>query len=192
MAVSWLLLIIIGLLIAQKFATGGASTVIELVNALASESPFFVVGFWLAATAALFSTADTQVYSFLLVAAFDPKKGDVQTNSSIAKAPLLAALLIAFVFSAVYYLVAEWSLPFEQLVFFIFPLFLCLVPGLTQILKGSEIAALPMIVALVLYLACGLGMVLLPKFAFFFSLGAPLMPAVVAAGLSLTPSKRMA
>ena len=189
MAVTWLLLIAIGLLIATTYTGGGALSVIQLVNALANLSLIYVIGFWMAGTAALFSTADAQVYSFLLVAAFNPEKGEIETKSAIIKFPLFAALSIALAFSGLYFLVTEWKLPFEQIVFFVFPLFLCLVPGLIQILKGHQVSAGPMSVALCLYLVCGIGMIVSSKFEFFFSLGAPLMPAIVAAAVAMLPAK---
>ena len=185
MAVTWLLLIAAGLLIAGNFPDGGIQTVTQLIAKLGEISPIFFVAFWMAASAALFSTADTQVYSFLLVGAFDSSSGEVRTNSAIAKSPFLAAIAIAIVFSITYFGVQYFSLPFEQIVFFTFPLFLCLVPGLIQILKNDKITPTPMALALILYLLCGLGMIIFPSHSFFFSLGAPLMPAAVSIGMFL-------
>lgn len=180
MAITWLMLIATGLLIAATIKGVGTPTVVELVQNLDKVSPIFVVGFWMAATAALYSTADTQLYSFLLVAAFDNETGQVSPDSRIAKSPLISAVVISIFFSAAYVAVAKFDIPFEQIVFFIFPIFLCLVPSLVELLKRQTISPGPMIASISLYLLCGLGMILLPKYSFFFSLGAPLMPAIVA------------
>lgn len=185
MAMMWLLLIAVGLMISSRYASVGEATVVELVKDLGGLHPIFYVAFWMAATAALFSTADTQAYSFLLVAAFDPKEGAIRKESAIARHPFLSATICAALFALVLYLVKTFKLPFEQIVFFTFPLFLCLVPGMIQILRGGKPSPWPMRVSLTGYFLCGLGMVLLPAQSFFFSLGAPLVPALVSVGVWL-------
>jgi hypothetical protein len=180
MAITWSMLIAAGLAVAASFTKVGIPAVATLVQHLVVVSPWFSVGFWLAGAAALFSTADSQLYSFLLVGAFEPATGTVNQDSRIVRRPFVSAAAVALVFSLVYAAIIHWRIEFEPIVFYVFPIFLCLVPGMVQLMRSGSISATPMLVSIGLYLTCGAAMFLMEGRTYVFSLAAPLMPALVA------------
>jgi hypothetical protein len=175
----WFMLIVMGLLVVGVTSSYGLEAVADIVNHLKHYSVAFSLLFWTAATAAIFSTADSQIYSFLLVESFDPRTGTSCDTPRYVSFPLWTSAIIAMVFTSVFALVDISQFPFEPIVFFVFPIFLCLVPAIVEYFIRGECSLTPILIGLGLYMACGLGMVLLPNYSFPLSLAAPLMPGLV-------------
>jgi hypothetical protein len=74
-AIVWAALIVVGLLASSMTGAVDTENVAKLLARLKDLSPFFVMAFWVGGTAALFSTADAQIYAFRLVLAFDTHAG---------------------------------------------------------------------------------------------------------------------
>jgi hypothetical protein len=182
-AVVWLLLVAVGLVIPIMTSKVGLDAVIDIVKKLGNSSVLFSAGFWVAAIAAMFSTTDAQIYSFLVVSSFDTKSGNINEAPKFVASPLLSATFVALCFAAVYAIVEKSGYPFEPIVFFVFPVFLCAVPAFVQMICEGRASTAPISVSIVLYLLCGLGMILFPADRFPLSLAAPLMPALVSAAI---------
>ncbi|MDO9339614.1 MAG: hypothetical protein Q7T72_03705, partial [Bacteroidales bacterium] len=116
----------------------GEDAIISLLQGLNILSPIFLVFFWLGGIAALFSTADSQIYSFLLVNEFDTKKGKLNNKIMDKINPFLLSISFAIVFSIAYFLVRHFQLPFEKIVFIIMPLGLNLLPAFIRAAKGFD------------------------------------------------------
>jgi hypothetical protein len=180
-AVMWLVLVAIGLYVPIVAAGMGVDAVVEVVRKLGNLSVFFSIAFWIAAIAAMFSATDSQIYSLLVVSAFDPKTGNINETPKFVAFPLLSSASVALAFSALYLIVEVSKYPFEPLVFFVFPIFLCAVPSFVQMICEDRVSSGPVIISMLLYFMCGAGMIILPNYNFPLSLAAPLMPAVVSA-----------
>jgi hypothetical protein len=86
----------------------------------------------------------------------------------------------------VFVLVEISQFPFEPIVFFLFPIFLCIVPAFVQLMRTGRVTTGPIIASIVLYAVCGIAMIALPEWRFPISLAAPLMPALVCVGIVAT------
>jgi hypothetical protein len=185
-AAVWCLLIAMGLLSVGITSHPSLDGAIDVVNHLSQFSPFFGVLFWIAAAAAIFSTADSQIYSLLVISAFDTKTGQSSNTPRYIQNPLFASLTVAAVFTLAMLMLDESGINFEVVVFFVFPIFLCLVPAVVEYILRGICSLWPILTSIGLYAACGLGMIIFPSFSFPLSLSAPLMPALVSALLWIT------
>jgi hypothetical protein len=188
-AIVWLFLVIVGLIVPILTSKVGLDGVVEIVKKLGESSVFFSAAFWIAAIAAMFSATDAQIYSFLVVSSFDTKSGNLNQAPKFVASPLLSSAFVALCFAAVYAIVEESKYPFEPIVFFVFPMFLCSVPAFVQMICNERVSAIPIAISIALYLLCGLGMMLFPAYNFPLSLAAPLMPALVSGVIFLKSSK---
>ena len=71
-------LVIIAIGLVGSMITKPANGILDLpalMNVVRERSYLYPVAFWIAAMAALFSSADSQIYSWLVVKQFDPKSG---------------------------------------------------------------------------------------------------------------------
>jgi hypothetical protein len=184
--VVWAFLILVGLLVIGVTNNIGWEAVVDVVTLLRQQSVWFSVAFWVAAVAAIFSTADGQIYSFLVISAFDSKTGQLDQRPVIVRYPFYSALAVAAVFTLVFVLVEISQFPFEPIVFFLFPIFLCIVPAFVQLMRTGRVTTGPIIASIVLYAVCGIAMIALPEWRFPISLAAPLMPALVCVGIVAT------
>lgn len=179
-AVIWAILIAIGL-IASAISGGGAGTgvIVGLVGHLSDLSPVFVVAFWFAAVSALFSTADSQAYSWLVVRNFDTASGQLRESKLGSIRPVTYAMASAAAFSLIYVAVRTYSIPFEKLVFLIIPFSLNTLPAIVQLANGREPTPALMIASVVLFIALGSGGFLQPSSELFWTLSAALAPVLI-------------
>jgi len=184
----WSALILVGLL-TSAVANGatGEAAIVGSIGKLSELSAVFPVAFWIGGMAALFSTADVHIYSFLLVNGFDPKTGTLADRRMSGAAPLLSSLLAAAVFCALYVMVRVAALPFEKIVFLIIPLSLNVLPAM--VLAARQRIPHPFFVcmSLVLYAACAVLGLIQPTQELAWTLASALMPVVsglVACGAS--------
>jgi len=188
----WTFLIIAGFLIVTITQRIGLDAVVDAVKELKTYSIVWSIAFWVSVVAAIFSTADTQLYSFLVLSAFDSKTGKLHPAPRFIRVPFLSALVVAVAFSVIFWLIEISRFPFEPIVFFVFPIFLCSVPAFVELLWTDHVRAAPMLVSIGLYLCCGLAMILLPAYSFPLSLAAPLMPALVSLAVLVLPRTKEA
>jgi hypothetical protein len=175
-----LILIIIGLLAAaftQRVGNEGVADLLLKIQEVTG-NPIFLCAFWVAATCALFSTTDAQIYSFLVVRAFDPSKGVLSTNSSRPNNDLLLSLGVSAFAVGSYLLVRHFGLPFEKLIFLIIPWNLNILPAFAAVMTKRPPSPLIMLGSLALYVLCGIAGLLQPQSNFFWTLTAALVPGV--------------
>lgn len=178
-AIIWLLLILIGFF--SFFVSGsklGEDAIIDLLLKLNNISPIFIVFFWLGAVGALFSTADAQIYSFLLVNEFDNKKGVLNNKMMDKINPIYLSLAFSALFSAAYFTVRHFGLPFEKIVFIIMPMSLNLLPAFVRAARGYEQKPFLIIISVVLYLICSVLGFLQPDNSLAWTLASALMPVL--------------
>lgn len=172
-------LVVPGFLIFQ--ISGGLTfneAVAFLVRALSEMSPFFAVVFWVAAAAALFSTADSQIYAGLMLLRFNPRSGQCETKS-LSKPPRVA-FAGSLVFCCIYALVRHYEIPFDKLAFFVVPLSIVMVPPIVDLALGREhVSRVKMYAALAGYVGIsGIGLIF--DDSLFSSLFAAIIPVAIA------------
>jgi Na+/pantothenate symporter len=178
-ATIWLFLICIGLF--TFFISGkkvGLDAIISLVNDLGNVSPIFLVLFWLGGIAALFSTADAQLYSLFLVKDFNVNTGQLNNRLLNQTNPIKFSFLFALFFCIFYFLVRYFQIPFEKIVFIIMPICLNLLPAFIRAFKKFEQKPYLVILSSVLYLICSTVGFFKPSEELTWTLAAALMPAL--------------
>lgn len=96
----------------------GEPALIALLHQLADTLPIWILVFWIAASAALFSTADSQLYAATLVWRFDVSTGGVIAGRVSG---FVLALAIGLAFGMAYGLIRYAGLPFEKIIFTVLP-----------------------------------------------------------------------
>ena len=179
-AIIWAILVGIGL-IASMLAQGGVGTgvIVSLVNQLSDLSLIFVVAFWFAAVAALFTTSDAQTYSWLVVKNFDSNTGSLQEFKLDSAKPFLYAAVVSITFAAIYLLVRTYSLPFEKLVFLIIPFSLNTLPAIVQLAYKREPSPALMALSVIGFIGLGSGGFIQPQNELLWTLSAALVPVVI-------------
>ncbi|WP_459858911.1 SLC5/6 family protein [Dongia sp. agr-C8] len=176
---TWTVLIVIGLLAGVITTSVSQQAVAELLSEVASLSPVFVAAFWVAGVSALFSTSDAQIYSALLVFSFQPRNGSMTEVAGIVRRPFLVSLILAALLTVIYALVRAYEIPFEKLIFLLFPIFLNAVPAIVLGALGRKVTPAPAAISICLYAACSVAGLLQSRNELLWTLAAPLMPAVV-------------
>jgi hypothetical protein len=178
-AVFWLLMLAIGLTAAAASGKIGEEAIAALLGELATRSIVFVSVFWVAVTAALFSTADTQAYCFLLVWKFDPRSGSLTNIASQSFRPALLAVGAAALCSVAYFIVRSSALPVEKIIFVVIPSVVTLAPPI--ILKALGRIPLPFVlwISLIGYIAVATYGFIRPDTEFYATLSAVFVPLFV-------------
>jgi hypothetical protein len=193
-ALLWLLLIAIGLLGRDLTGHVGNEGVVDLLTKIyeTTNNPLFYSAFWIAAVAALFSTADAQIYSFLVVSRFDSTTGTISELATRPKNELVISIVASFAMASIFYLVRVYSIPFEKLIFIIIPLNLNFVPAFIAIMFGKAPSPRFILASLLAYILCSAVGLFQPENIFVWTLAAALMPATMSAFLlcKLTIAKR--
>ncbi len=176
----WIVLILVGFL-ASFHSNGkvGEDAVVGLLSKLSLISPVFLVAFWLGGVAALFSSADAQIYSFLVVREFDLKTGKLRTRLMETLDPLRLSLMMSAAFALTYYLVRELNIPFEKIIFFIIPLNLNIFPAFMLAARGLPQNPVYICASLLLYCGCSILGLRQPSDVYLWTLAAALMPLLV-------------
>jgi len=186
----WLLLIFIGFA-AFPLSNGkvGEAAVQGLLQALAMLSPLLVVAFWIGGTAALFASADVQIYALLVVNEFDLKTGILRSKTMSTIRPFRDALVSSLLFGVAYYFVRLADIPFEKLVFLILPISLNLLPAFVRAARSLPQLPSLLLLSLGLYLFCLVVGLSQPRLEFGWTLMAAVMPCIVAC-IALIPMRR--
>jgi len=176
----WIVLILVGFL-ASFHSNGkvGEDAVVGLLSKLSLISPVFLVAFWLGGVAALFSSADAQIYSFLVVREFDLKTGKLRTRLMETLDPLRLSLMMSAAFALTYYLVRELNIPFEKIIFFIIPLNLNIFPAFMLAARGLPQIPVYICASLLMYCGCSILGLRQPSDVYLWTLAAALMPLLV-------------
>ncbi len=179
-ALLWVILAAVGLL-AGNVSGGkqGVAAVLGFLGKLAAHSPVFVTAFWIGAMAALFASADTYIYSFLVVSRFRIKTGRVANLEMSRLRPLLLSLGVTIVFAGLYAAVRHKGLGLDQLVFLVFPLSLNIFPAFIRIRCEKSQSAKYIVASLLLYLVFVGIAVYRPASEFYWRLFPSLCPMVV-------------
>jgi len=179
-AIIWAVLVGIGL-IASTLAQGGAGTavIVSLVKQLSDLSLVFAVAFWLAAVSALFTTADAQTYSWLVVKNFNSKTGSLQEFKLDSAKPFIYASAVSIFFALIYFVVRTYSLPFEKLVFLIIPFSLNTLPAIVQLAFKREPTPALLILSVVVFVGLGTRGFVNPENELLWTLSAALVPVVI-------------
>lgn len=179
-AIFWALLIVVGF--GARAITPdavGADVISGLVDAVGQVWPGLIAAFWLAGIGALFTTADANVYSFLIVSGFRSEDGNIRSDLLARMKPFLVAAASAGLFAAVYAATRYLEAPFEKIIFLIMPLGLNLLPGMVQLIHKGRATVLPLITSLFGYSLCGLIGFLQPRLELAWTLAAALVPPLV-------------
>jgi hypothetical protein len=176
----WILLMVIGLFASSISGDQvGEPAVIGLLTRLSQISPIFLVAFWLAGTASLFSSADAQIYSFLVVREFNCSSGKLGTGLLSNRNPLKISLYASITFTMVYWIVRLLNMPFEKIIFLIMPLSLNVFPALLLLAIRRNPRAVYTFTSVGLYGMSSVIGLMQPASSFFWTLLAALMPMLV-------------
>jgi hypothetical protein len=183
----WLILVVIGALAsvyvsrnAPAALPGSNEVVVLFLNALAAKgSMLFAVAFWIAGMAALFASADVQIYSFWLVHSYNTKSGALSPTQKLDQMPLLIALSASILFSVVYVLVRHFALPLDRLVLVLLPSCLTIVPSLIIAIRGAKQEPIYPAVSIALYILFGIGTFASRDHGESFSVAAPIGPLLI-------------
>jgi len=179
-AVLWAILAALGFGASQiSNAAQGPEAVKALVASTTDVSPVFSVAFWFAAIAALFSTSDTQVYSFLLFNRFDTSSGELRQEDISHIRPVRDSLIGAFALSTLFVFIRWVGIPFEKIIFLVIPFGLNVLPGIIHISRYRVPRPSYLLISLVGFTTCAIVGLLQPQEELFWTLAAALSPMVV-------------
>jgi hypothetical protein len=181
-----LVIIVIGLtgyLIAPDRATGIVD-ITALLSKVRQLSFVYPVAFWIAAMAALFSSADSQIYSWLVVKQFDARTGRLREREMQTIKPLASSIAMVGMFAAVYVWMQQLGLPQEKVIFILLPVSMTTLPAFARAIRGLPQKPVYIIMSLVSYFACSMWGLHQPDGQLLWNLAAvalPLLTAVIAA-----------
>jgi hypothetical protein len=180
-ALLWVLLITTGffvfLLSSGKIGEEGIATALTV---LTQWSPIFSVAFWVAGVGALFASADTLIYCFLLVGSFDHQTGKLKTRFMSDFNPIAYSFLAGICFTVVYLLVKFLQLAFEKVLFILVPFCLNLFPAFILLVFGKSIRTRYIYSSMVGYVICAIIGFTKPEQELIWTLAASFIPVVVA------------
>lgn len=192
-AIIWTALIGTGLIASattNSHETAGTSVIISLVQHLSVLSPSFVVAFWFAAVAALFTTADIQIYSWLIVNNFKPATGVLHEQKLGEIKPTIYAATSSVLFAILYTFVRENSILFEKLIFLIIPFSLNSLPAIAQLVRGQKPTPMPVVIGTTLFIIFGTIGLFQPQSDLFWTLFAVLAPITTATAIFMRKSEK--
>jgi len=179
-AALWALLAVLGFF---AYSLSGGKTGMEAVGGFLSRlggvSILFLAAFWIGAMAALFSSADTQIYSFLVVKHFNAKTGTLDNPSMASMRPMNLAAVTTVVFVLCFLGVKYSRIDFDQLVFLIFPISLNILPAFVRVVLKKTQSPKYLWVSVVLYALFAVISAIRPPTEFWWRLCPPLMPMLV-------------
>ncbi|MDA3943106.1 MAG: hypothetical protein PF694_06155 [Bacteroidetes bacterium] len=175
-AIIWALLSAIGLLTFSQINSVGTEAVSSLILKLGDISYLFPIAFWIGATAALFSTADTQVYSLLLVNSWNPKSGQLSNKLTKNIKALPIAILASLTFAIAYFIVRFFNIPFEKIIFIIIPMCLNLLPAFVRLIKNYSPKPWLVLVSLFIYSCFAVYGFIKPESEMSMTLAASMVP----------------
>ena len=176
----WLVMLFHGLLAYAITGQAGDGAVAESVQKMSAITPLFLMLFWLAAVGALFSTADSQTYSFLLVWQFDATSGKLREKLMANIHPIIHGAVVAGVFAGFYALFIALGINTTKIIFAIMPTCVNLAIPFILLAFGRIPSAWVVLTSLVFYVPTVIISLVRPPTEFYWSLGGVFIPVVVA------------
>jgi hypothetical protein len=158
----------------------GEDATVGLLGNLTAISWIFPVAFWAGGTAALFSSADSSIYSFLIVRRFDTSTGKLSQMQTAELKPAWYALLVTALFSIAYTVVRHFHIPFEKIVFVVMPLTLNILPAFVFSIRNRPQKPVLIWLSLLFYGGASTLGFIQPASQLFWTLMAALMPVAAA------------
>ena len=193
LAILWIFLMVVGFFASDVSGKQfGEAATVGLLSKLTAISWAFPVAFWLGGTAALFSSSDAAIYSFLIVRRFNSSTGKLDQMRMAEIKPMWYALLTTILFGIVYAIVRYFRLPFEKIVFVIIPLATNILPAFIFAIRGCPQKPAFVWVSLLLYVAVSIVGFFKASQNFFWTLSDVLVPLgviILAWLLTLIPKK---
>lgn len=175
----WLIMLPVGFIAFSLSNTPGEAAIGALVPALGQLFSWFSILFWVGATAALFSTADMQIYSALLVSRFEPRTSTLHDISLTRATSLASAVVAATAFGLLYMAARAAALPLEKIIFVIVPMCIVLLPGFLHFRWGYQVRPEVLILSFVSYVSMAAWGFLVSAANFSFTLSAVFLPLLI-------------
>lgn len=175
----WLAMLPVGFLAFFVSNAPGEAAIGSLVPALSDLFSWFGVLFWIGATAALFSTADMQIYSGLLVSRFNASRGCLEDISLNPLKSLLWAACVALAFAAAYTGARAAALPLEKIIFVMVPMCTVLLPAFLHFRWKRVVMPWVLVLSLFGYGTMAALGFRVEEHNFFFTLSAVFVPLLV-------------
>lgn len=181
-------LILAGALGSHAVSDGATFSVAKILQILAEQGFIYELGFWIAASAALFSTADSMLYSFYIVWKFNTKDGSYNERQLN---PLLAALILSVPLSIAYFIVRYFGqIPVDKLIYAIVPFAITILPAIVDLSMDRSPKILTLSLSILFYIFFTMIGWLMPADEYLFNLAAIFIPTVIAL-LSFAFNKKM-
>ncbi|GJM09855.1 MAG: hypothetical protein DHS20C11_21310 [Lysobacteraceae bacterium] len=189
-ALVWLFLVIVGATLSASFSIqegaesfiAGERAVAWFLSELADVNAILLFFFWLAAVAALFSTADTQLFCLVLSLKYSPSRRELKSVQNV-KLPALWSILIAVTFTGLFTVLQDSNLLLDKIVFVTLPACLVIVPTLVGVAFGFKRLFLATLISTIGYLAIGAVALTSKEQDYAWTVVPPLFPLLVAATL---------
>lgn len=157
--------------------TTGQGAVIIFVDSITRLSPVFGFVFWVAALAALFSTADTHIYAALVLSRFNARTGEMSQGR---RSPFILALFSSVLFVIFYALVEINEIRFDKIMFVVVPSALILLPPIIELARGAKPSVFKLYAAALGYWGASIYGLVSPSREFEANLIAALVPVILA------------
>jgi len=179
LAILWGLLILTGFLTSDiTHQKVGEDAIAGLLSNLMAVSWIFPIAFWAAGTAALFSSADAAIYSFLIVRRFDGSTGKLVQMRTAEIRPAFYTFVVSGIYVITYALVRHFQIPFEKIVFVVMPLNLNILPAFIFAVRRTPQKPILIWISLALYASASTIGFLQSSNQLFWTLMAALMPVL--------------
>lgn len=187
----WAILALAGLLAFTVTGEIGERGVYAVLAKLSDISPLFLVAFWIGGIAALFSTADSQIYSILLVHSFNSKSGNIDDSRFLGMKPLVISIVSTLVFCGIYVFVRRFDVPFDKMIFVVLPFCLNILPCFFLLVNNRPQHPGYVIASMILYSSCSAYGFIQDTNDFAFTLLAPFCPILVSSYIVLQSSLKL-
>jgi hypothetical protein len=159
---------------------GSIDVVVHFLRELTEDGSYlFAVAFWIAGMAALFASADVQIYALWLLKNYNVGSGKLDPDARMDQMPLLYSLLAAAGFTVIYAIVRYYQVPFDRLVFVLLPSCLAIVPSLVLAIRGVRQTPLLPAAAITAYASLSAVALLSNRFGEEFAVAAPIAPLLI-------------
>lgn len=176
----WLVMLFHGFMAFALTQKVGDGSIAETVQKMSAITPLFLMLFWLAAIGALFSTADSQSYSFLLVWQFDAASGKLREKLMTNIRPFIYGVGVAGVFAAFYAMFIALEINTTKIIFAIMPTCVNLAIPFILLAFGRIPSAWVVLTSLAFYIPTVIISLVRPPTEFYWSLGGVFIPVFVA------------
>lgn len=188
-ALLWAVLACIGAFSYLLTGLTGDEAAVGMIKVLSDSWILFAAVFWIGGIGALFSTADAQIYAFLLVRSFRSRDGKLAPKTFSGQQPFLASVIAAVLLPAIYFFVRTAGWQIEKVIFAIVPLPLNLLPPLVMLAFGRRQRVVYPAASVVGYIALSVWGLLSPPQQFTATLSAALVPVAVSIAALLVSAR---